>query len=297
MPIIVAVAGATGRLGQLIVRALLARGAEVRALVRLGTVADKLGPIEGAKIVAVDLGDAAELTRALGGTDVVVSALNGLRDVVVGTQTALLNAAVAAHVPRFIPSDYAADFTKLEPGENRNFDLRREFRKILLAAPIRSTSLLTGGFMELLLRGRLLDPKAATVNYFGEPDQPLNYTTMFDVAAFTAAAALDADAPPILRLAGDTVTARQLAAIAGEVTGKPFALVRLGSIEDLAKMIAGERAAHPEAENETFPRFQQLQYTHNMQSGRGTLAPLDNARYGLKTTSVHDLLAAQLPRM
>ena len=46
---------------------------------------------------------------------------------------------------------------RLEPGENRNFDLRREFRSRLLAAPIASTSVLVGGFMELLLRGRLLD--------------------------------------------------------------------------------------------------------------------------------------------
>ena len=297
MPNVVAIAGATGRLGQLIVRALLSRGAEVRALVRPGTPQDKLVPIEGANIVAVDLADAAELQRVLRDAEIVVSALNGLRDVIVGTQSALLDAAIAAGVPRFIPSDYAADFTKLEPGENRNFDLRRDFRRILLAAPIRSTSLLTGGFMELLLRGRLLDPKAATVNYFGDPDQRLDYTTMLDVAAFTAAAALDADAPQILRLAGDTVTARQIAAIASDVSGKPYALVRLGSIDDLAKMIAGERAAHPEAEAEIFPRFQQLQYTHNMQSGRGVLTPLDTARYGLKTTSVRDLLAAQLPSL
>ena len=297
MPSIVAVAGATGRLGQLIVRALLDRGAEVRALARPGTSPEKLVPIEGANIVAVELSNTAELQTALRDTDVVVSALNGLRDVIVGTQSALLEAAVATGVPRFIPSDYAADFTKLAPGENRNFDLRREFRAVLLKAPIRSTSLLTGGFMELLLRGRLLDPKAQTVNYFGDPEQRLDYTTMLDVAAFTAAAALDADAPSILRLAGDTVTARRIAAIAGDVTGKPFTLMRLGSIDHLGKMIAGERAAHPEAETEVFPRFQQLQYTHNMQSGRGVLTPLDNARYGLKTTSVHELLAAQLPRM
>ena len=57
-------------------------------------------------------------------------------------------------------------------------------------------------------------------------------------------------------------------------------------------MIAAERAAHPEAESEIFPRFQQLQYTHNMQSGRGKLTPLDNARYAIKTTTVRDLLAA-----
>ena len=228
---VVAVAGATGRLGKLIVQALVARGAEVRALVRPGDGADKLAGLEGARIVAADLDDAAGLREALAGADVVVSSLNGLRDIIVEAQTRLLEAAVSAGVPRFMPSDYAADFTKLADGENRNFDLRREFRARLLRAPIGATSILNGGFMELLLRGRLLDMKAQTVNYWGDPDQKLDYTTMADAAAFTAAAALDPEAPEIVRVAGQTVTARELAAIASELTGKPFALHSDGSIE------------------------------------------------------------------
>jgi len=41
----------------------------------------------------------------------VVSALAGLRDVIVETQAALLDAAIKARVPRFIPSDFSIDFT------------------------------------------------------------------------------------------------------------------------------------------------------------------------------------------
>jgi putative NADH-flavin reductase len=142
LPVTIALAGSTGHLGRFIAAALLERGAAVRALVRRGTAPEKLSPLTGTAIVAVDLADAAALRNALAGADVVVSALNGLRDA----------------------------------------------------------------------------------------------------------------------------------------------------------MIASERAAHPEAENETFPRFQQLQYTHNMQSGRGKLTSLDNARYRIRTTRVHDLLAAQLSK-
>ena len=288
----IAVAGATGRLGHLIVRALLDRGATVTALVRHDTPTDKRMGLSGADIAEIDYADPASLQQALAGADVVVSALNGLRDIIVDTQTTLLGAAVAAKVPRFIPSDYAADFTRLLPGENRNFDLRREFRARLLAAPIASTSVLVGGFMELLLRGRLLDAQARQVNYWGEPSQPLNYTTTPDTAQITAAAALDPEAPQILRIVGDTVTANDLVAIATDIAGTPFSLNRLGSIDELAAVIQQERTTHPSAENETFPRFQQLQYTHNMQSGRGVLTPLDNARYGLKLTTVRDLLTA-----
>ena len=291
MPI-VAVAGATGRLGHLIVRALLERGATVRALIRPSTAPDKRLGLSGADITEIDYADPASLQQALASAEIVVSALNGLRDIVVDTQTALLDAAVAAKVARFIPSDYAADLIKLEPGENRNFDLRREFRARLLAAPIASTSILVGGFMELLLRGRLLDAQARQINYWGSPDQPLNYTTTPDTAQIAAAAALDPDAPPILRIVGDTVTAADIAAIATDIAGTPFSVNHLGTIDELAAIIQQERTTHPEAENETFPRFQQLQYTHNMQSGRGVLTPLDNARYGLKLTTVRDLLTA-----
>ena len=40
----------------------------------------------------------------------------------------LLDAAVEARVPRFIPSDYCIDYTKLTRGNNRNLAVRREFQ-------------------------------------------------------------------------------------------------------------------------------------------------------------------------
>jgi hypothetical protein len=81
------------------------------------------------------------------------------------------------------------------------------------------------------------------------------------------------------------------------VLGTPFSLNRLGSIDDLSALITTERREHPEAEAEIFPRFQQLQYTHNMQSGRGRLMHVDNARYGLRLTSVRELLTANAMRL
>jgi hypothetical protein len=43
--------------------------------------------------------------------------LAGLREVVIDAQKKLLDAAIAAGVPRFIPSDYSLDFTKFSYGE------------------------------------------------------------------------------------------------------------------------------------------------------------------------------------
>ena len=113
----IVVAGATGNLGGRIARALLERGASVRALVRHGTARDKLERLQelGVTIASVDLSSASQVAPACSGASCVVSALAGLRDVIVETQTVLLDAAIKADVPRFIPSDYSIDFTKFPP--------------------------------------------------------------------------------------------------------------------------------------------------------------------------------------
>src|SRR5690606_33338458 len=111
----IVLAGATGDLGGRIAKSLLQKGAIVRVLVRSYSDKAKVDALRkaGATIVEVDFHNAAELTKACEGATCVVSALSGLHYVIVGVQTLLLNAAVAAGVPRFIPSDFAIDFTKL----------------------------------------------------------------------------------------------------------------------------------------------------------------------------------------
>jgi hypothetical protein len=51
-----------------------------------------------------------------------------------------------------------------------------------------------------------------------------------------------------------------------------------GSLEALGHAIEKLRAEDP-AETNPFPVWQRLQYVRDMQSGRGRLSPLDNARY------------------
>ncbi len=293
----IAVAGATGDLGGRIVNALLERGAHVCAVVRAAAGHDKLAKLEGrgVRVARVGKWEVAELGRACAGVSCVVSALQGLRDVIVDAQSVLLDAAVAAGVPRFIPSDFSIDFTKLPEGENRNLDLRREFHGRLDQAPIAATSILNGAFAELLTsRMPLLDLDARRVSYWGDDaDQRMDFTTMDNTAAFTAAAALDPSAPKILRIAGDEKSARELATVAGELKNAKFELVRLGSVDDLAALIRRVRAADPEGEKELFPKWQGMQYMHSMFSGLAKLEPLDNDRYpNMQWTSAREVIAA-----
>ncbi len=114
------------------------------------------------------MSDMEDLTQACRSTSCVVSALSGLHDVIVDSQTKLLDAAIAAGVPRFIPSDFASDFTTLPVGENRNFDLRKEFHQYLDKSPIAATSILNGAFADILGYGTpLYDVKNYSVGYWG----------------------------------------------------------------------------------------------------------------------------------
>jgi len=290
-------AGATGDLGHRIALALLARGAQVRALVRPGSTAKPATEAlraQGAQLVEVELADEAALAKACVGAACVVSALSGLREVIVGAQTQLLRAAVAAGVPRFIPSDYSIDYTKLPEGSNRNLDLRREFGRRLDQAPIRATSVLNGMFADLLTgQAPVILFKIRRVLYWGSADQPLDFTTIADTAAFTAAAALDPDTPRYLRVAGEVATVRDLQAAATAATGRRFGRLRAGGLWLLHLMIRITRRLAP-AKKEVFPPWQGMQYLHNMFTGLPKLAPLDNGRYPeLQWTKVREVLASQ----
>lgn len=296
---LVVLAGATGDLGHRIALALLGRGTAVRALVRPGSKKPAVSTLRerGAAIVEVDFNDASALAQACTGAACVVSALSGLREVIVDAQTQLLAAAVAAGVPRFIPSDFAIDYTKLPEGSNRNLDLRREFNRRLDQAPIRATSVLNGMFMDLLTgQAPVVLFKIKRILYWGSADQPLDFTTIADTAAFTAAAALDPTTPRYLRVAGEVATVRDLQAAAAAATGQRFRRLRAGGLWLLRLMIRITRRLAP-APREVFPPWQGMQYLHNMFTGLPKLAPLNNDRYpDLTWTTVRQVLATRSPR-
>lgn len=291
---LILVAGATGDLGGRLVAALLQRGATVRALVRPETDPAKVARLtqHGVDVQPVAFPDHAALTRACEGVSCVVSVLAGLREVIMEAQTQLLAAAVAAGVPRFIPSDFASDYTQQAPGANRNFDLRREFQARLDQAPIAATSILNGAFAEVLTHNiPLLDFKQQQVGYWEDADWKIDFTTMDDAAAYTAAAALDPATPRFLRIASFQPSPRDLVIIAETAGRGRFGLVRLGSRADLAAHIQQARAANPAGEHQLYANWQQMQYMLSMFSVQNH--PLDNARYAdLTWTSAPAFLTA-----
>jgi uncharacterized protein YbjT (DUF2867 family) len=292
---IIVIAGATGDLGGRIVKALLRKGAEVHALVRASTEVDKVRKLEqmGVKVFKIDMSDSKEIAKACEGASCVVSALAGLHEVIITTQKKLLDGAVMADVPHFIPSDFSIDFTNLAIGKNRNLDLRREFHQYLDESPIASTTIFNGPFMDLLTdKMPMILDKQKWILYWGNPDQSIDFTTMDDTAEYTANVALDDTAPQFLRIAGDQITPRQMVKVVSDIKGEEFSLFRAGGIGLINVIIKTMKFFSP-AEKDLYPIWQGMQYMRDMMEGRVLIKTYDNTRYeGMNWTSVRELLTA-----
>lgn len=290
-PPFVAVAGAAGGLGQLVALALVKRGVAVKAFVRPNTDSSRTEKLRnaGVTITPIDLAAVPALTKELTGAICVVSTLQGLRDVIHTAQGNLLEASVAAQVPKFIPSDFSLDFTKTQVGSNRNLDLRREFHTTLTKSGISWTSILNGGFMDLLVGDSpMINHKGRKVTYIGSTTQLLDFTTMVDTAAYTAAVAADpTPTPNFLRIASATVSIEDIAQAHTNVEGVKYKPNWIGTVGSTELMIRGLRFFG--GENDVFPAWQGMQYMVNMFSGAGKLDPIDNNRYpDVQWTKIED---------
>ena len=278
---IIVVAGATGNLGSKIVTALLAKGAKIRAIVRLETDPIKIKELEqkGVKVFQVDTKNKAEISKHCIGAHCLVSALAGLSESIMDAQKIFLDAAIDANVQRFIPSDYSIDFTNLKAGKNRNLDLRRTFHSYLDKQPIKATTIFNGPFMDLLTTDMpLILFKQKRILCWGNADQIIEFTTTYNVANFTAEAAMDDNTPRYLRIAGDRLSCHQFVKLLTELTTTKFKLLKPGGIGLLNFLIRVTKFISP-SNGELYPAWQGMQYMRDMMEGRIIFQKYDNDRY------------------
>lgn len=294
---IIVIAGATGNLGGKIATALLSKGAEVRAIVRLETDLKKIKDLEekGVKVFQIDTSNTAEISKHCFGADCFVSALAGLKETIIDAQRIFLDAAVEANVPRFIPSDYSCDFTNLIEGQNRNLDFRRAFQSYLETTPIKATTIFNGPFMDLLTTDMpLILFKQKRILCWGNQNQIIEFTTTFNVADFTAEAAMDDNTPRFLRISGDRLSCNEFVKLLTELTNEKYKLFRPGGINFLNVVIKLTRFFSP-SKNELYPPWQGMQYMRDMMEGRIIFQKYDNYRYpNIKWTTVKDFLIKEI---
>jgi len=278
---IIVIAGATGNLGGKIVNSLLTKGAEVRAIVRLETDPKKIKELEakGVIVCAFDLSHNSKIVNFFEGAHCFISALAGLEETIMLTQKILLDAAIEAKVQRFIPSDYSSDFTNLIPGQNRNLDFRRRFHDYIDTTPINATTIFNGPFMDLLTTDMpLILFKQKKILCWGNPNQKLEFTTTYNVAEFTAEAAIDIDTPRYLRIAGDVLSCNDFVELMTSLTSQKHKLLRPGGIKLLNSLIRVIRFFSP-SEKELYPAWQGMQYMRDLMEGRIVIQNHDNNRY------------------
>lgn len=277
----VLVAGATGMLGGRVATHLADDpGVQLRLLVRPRTLSDpgtraRLEPLlrGGATTVSGDLADPASLERATRGVDVVVSAVQGGRDVVVDGQVALAQAAARNGVRRFLPSDFALDVFKATPGEHAAFDLRREADEAIATLGLEHVHVLNGAFMDGLVW--IFDHDARTAAFWGSGDEPFDGTTVEDTARYTARAAVDAGVPSgAFAVAGDRPSFGTMVDAVEAATGHAYDRRSLGTADDLRERIRTARRAGAAATDVVMDVYMLYMIT-----GQTALDDLQNARY------------------
>lgn len=218
----VLVVGATGKVGRLVVDNLLARGKEVRALVRPTSDASALESA-GVEISRGDMLDPGSLARAMSGVDSLVTTAigyskrkkgDGADTDVIGNRN-LVDAAGRAGIRRFVlTSILTADQTP----EVAHFWHKKLAEDYLAERGVPFVALRPGAFFEqfasALDKGRM--------SWFGSVDTPLTFVLTDDLARYLAEAV---DAPGVdgetIDIGWDrAVSATSTAKILGELLGR-----------------------------------------------------------------------------
>ncbi|KAJ3084635.1 hypothetical protein HDU99_009394 [Rhizoclosmatium hyalinum] len=305
--LIVAVVGATGELGQLIIESLLvqAKDVTVRAIVRKSNSALdalKAKSPKSVEIVLVDYASAASLDAALKGVYAVASTLQGLEEVLHTVQSRLLEAALRQNVKRFIPSDYSYDYLtgNFPKNCNRNSEIRKGFHKkagSIIAASgkkIEFLPVMNGMFTDLfpVEEFQIVNYSERTIAYFGpHANVKQEFTTYRNTAEFVAYVLVDPKpiAKSHLHISGHTATINEIAALVSKATGETFVAkqaLSLGFTQFLIFVLK-----HFAKKGEVMPQYQKLQYGYCMALGLSTwkTEDLHNNMYpGIKWTRVDE---------
>lgn len=283
--------GATGNLGTLLAKELLAIPAKLRILTRAGSGSKLDSAISAQAEIAEGENSAFE------GVDTVVSAVAGGPETIIDAQLRWFAKAREAGVKRFIPSDYSLNSFALSEGENVNSDWRRTFahRAAALAGPMEIVHISNGCFLDYrVLFGFLgaIDLKKGEAYLWGDGNARMDFTTYADTAAYTGLAAVsDEPLPNIFEVAGDQLNFHELVKEVEAGCGISLAVKILGTLEDLNAVIAQSQRAEPENQQAWLPKM----YWRAMLNGKGRLTQLQNGNYpSVQPKRVREYL--QMPR-
>ncbi|TVY81249.1 putative pinoresinol-lariciresinol reductase [Lachnellula suecica] len=247
----VAVIGASGNVGSPVATALLASGFEVTAITRTSSTATFPA---GVTVAKVDLTSLSALTEAFTGQDAVVSTI---ATEALDAQKVLIDAAVAAKVTRFIPSEFGINTREVagtKIGALLGAKVANVDYLIELAAKhewFSWTGISTGLFFDwnlvTPLFGLNLAAKRATI--FDSGNEPYSTSSLSFIGKIVAAALTNASVTKnrYISVSGFTTTQNEVLKAVEEVTGAKFEVTstKTAEVEKVAdeKMAKGDYSA------------------------------------------------------
>lgn len=220
--------GATGNIGVVILKALLDGGFEVTILSREGsTSTDSLASHPKQKIVKVNFEDVSSITSALQGIEGLVS---NVASHALLSQKKIIDAAIAAGVKRFLPSEFGSDLSveanKQVPFNQPKIEIQHYLEEKVKTHPnFTYTSVTNGPFLDWCLKMGLfgnLKTREATVWDGGETR--ISTTTQASVGKTVVGVFknLEATKNKEIRVADTTVTQKQILEIVKGSDGKEW---------------------------------------------------------------------------
>ncbi|KAL7936485.1 hypothetical protein V8C35DRAFT_295616 [Trichoderma chlorosporum] len=205
----VAIAGASGNVGKVVLQALLDSGKYTVTALRRNNSSSTFP--DNVKVIDVDFESVDSLTAALAGQDVLLSTVGS--EGLGGHQKKLVDAAVAAGVKRFLPSEYGCDLTNELAAKLPVFQPKVEVQKYLeekaKTTPLTYTLVYSGPFFDWGLKfdfifkstgskpilydggattfstSTLSDVSKAVIAILAKPEETKNRAVRFQSAALT----------------------------------------------------------------------------------------------------------------
>ncbi|KAL4789078.1 hypothetical protein BDV19DRAFT_397527 [Aspergillus venezuelensis] len=250
MPTHIALAGATGNLGQPILKHLLDKNFTVTVLSRINGTSSKLTPHPNLTIKQVDFTSVQSLTAALKDPTPPQVLISCLATLAIGSQNPLIDAAVTAGVQRFIPAEFGMDSTNplaraLPVCAPKAVTQEYLAEKAGSNAGFSWTGIANGLFLDWCLdAGIILDFRTRCATLYNGGDVKFSATLLSDVARAVVGVIghLVETKNRVVYVQSATVTQNQLLGYAKERDGKDWHVtvkgteeVRQESLEKLAK--------------------------------------------------------------
>lgn len=232
----VLVTGATGRLGQLLVPRLLARGARVRALTRSAERAEGFRA-QQVDVVVGGFEDADALRHASEGVSHLFL-LSPITPTLAAQQIAAIEAAKAAGVQRIVKLS-GSHWTLAPPGRSLSGDAHAEVEAALARTGIAHRVLRPNAWTQVMLARLAAEIAGGDILHAPHGEARTAYIDTRDIADVAVAALLDAAPPgldgPWVLTGSRAVDHAELARIASRITGRTIVAQPLSAQQRLAR--------------------------------------------------------------